>query len=266
MLIAIELCLLALLALGYAWRVRSLAGRGEQVPRNRILSFNAGVLLIAAGVAALSGPSRELLYPRTIELLLIGDLGALLIVLGLTPQILAPLASQAFLRPLRVLAHPLVALPLWALVTMLSYWPGPVDLAQHSEWMALGLNVACFAVGILAWSALLGPVRRPRWLGAGAIVAYVVLWRLLTAALGAVGVWVPWVFYHRYTTIEVRQAVSPLADQGIAGSILIGEGALVAIGVLLWLYFSAAANAEEPAAGPLIEPVAVSENAASNSS
>jgi cytochrome c oxidase assembly factor CtaG len=265
MLIAIELALLALLALAYALRVRTLRKAGEAPPRSKVARFAAGVLLVAAAVASLSHLSSELLFARTAQLLLIGDLGALLVVLGLTSAILAPLSSRPAIRPLRHLANPLLALPLWALVTMLCYWPSAVDLAQHSEPFALLLHVLCFAVGVLAWSALLGPSPRPRWFTTAPVIAYVVLWGLLYCALGAVGVWVPWVFYHRYTSIEVSKAVSPLADQGIAGSILIAAGAIGAIAVLLWLYLSAGANAEE-AEGPLVEPVGASANAASNSS
>lgn len=254
MLIPIELALLALLALAYALRIRTLTKQGQAPPPSRIARFAAGVLLIAAAVAALSHLSSELLFARTAQLLLIGDLSALLTVLGLTAPILAPLASRRPIRPLKHLAHPLIALPLWALITMLCYWPSPVDLAQHSESFALLLHVLCFAVGILAWSAIVGPSPRPHRLKAPLIVAYVVLWGLLYSALGAVGVWVPWVFYHRYTSIEVSKAVSPLADQGIAGSILIAAGAAGAIGVLLSLYLKAGERAPL-AEDPLAEPV-----------
>lgn len=274
MLIAIEIVLLALLALVYALRARTLRRDGEAPPRSRIACFAAGVLIIAAAIASLSHLSTQLLYLRTIQLLLIGDLGALLVVLGLTPAILSPLFSRRSPRPLTLLRpflalllQPFVALPLWALLIMLCWWPGPVNLAQHSELFALLLHLLCFGGGLLAWGALLRPAGRPRSLSSAAIVAYVVIWRLLAAALGAVGVWVPWVFYDRYTSIEVAKAVSPLADQGIAGSILIAAGAIGAIGVLLSLYLSAGAKAEsELSDGPLIDPVGASANAASNSS
>jgi cytochrome c oxidase assembly factor CtaG len=49
------------------------------------------------------------------EHLLLGDIGALLIVLGLTGPMLQPLLKQRALGWLRALAHPLPAITLWAL-------------------------------------------------------------------------------------------------------------------------------------------------------
>lgn len=280
MLIATQIALLALLAVAYARRTKTLLGeagnaegpQGEAPSRSQIACFAAGVLLVAGAAASLSHLSGRLLYARTIQLLLIGDIGPLLLVLGLTPAILSPLFSHRSSRPLTLLPRlltlllqPFVALPLWALLTMLCWWPGPVDLAQHSEPLSLLLDVLCFAAGVLAWGALLRSQTRPSRFPSAAFVAYVLLWRTFAAALGAVGVWVPWVFYDRYTSIEVARAVSPLADQGISGAILIGEAALAAIGALLWLYLKAGVKAEL-AEGSLIEPVAASANAASNSS
>jgi cytochrome c oxidase assembly factor CtaG len=50
-----------------------------------------------------------------VEHLLIGDLAAILLVLGLTGPVLQPILAIKPLDKLRALAHPAVALPLWAI-------------------------------------------------------------------------------------------------------------------------------------------------------
>ena len=57
---------------------------------------------------------EELLLAHMAQHLLIGDIAALLIVLGLTGPLLQPLLAIKAIDRLRVLTHPLVALPLWA--------------------------------------------------------------------------------------------------------------------------------------------------------
>ena len=56
--------------------------------------------------------------------LLLGDLAPLALLAGLTGPLLRPLLALPPLRVLRVLAHPLVALPLWAV--NLYVWHLPV--------------------------------------------------------------------------------------------------------------------------------------------
>src|SRR2546429_374415 len=59
-----------------------------------------------------------------VQHLLLGDLAPLAIVLGLTGPLLRPVLSFHWIEQLRVLAHPLVALPLWAID--LGAWHLPV--------------------------------------------------------------------------------------------------------------------------------------------
>ena len=84
-------------------------------PRAR-RAFYGGVALIAVVlVSPLATLTDELFWAHMVEHLLIADLGALLLVLGLTGPVLAPILRIGLFDRLRVLAHPLVALPLWAI-------------------------------------------------------------------------------------------------------------------------------------------------------
>src|SRR5215213_10030016 len=93
------------LALAYAHRARTLADRGRPVPAWRVASFAAGLILIVAAMASpLAHISEELLLAHMVQHLLVGDVAALLLVIGLTGPLLQPLLAIGAIDRLRVLA------------------------------------------------------------------------------------------------------------------------------------------------------------------
>ena len=62
---------------------------------------------------------------------LLGDLAPLCFVAGLTGPILRPVLAFSVVEKLRVLAHPLVALPLWAVDLYVWHIPYLYDAALH---------------------------------------------------------------------------------------------------------------------------------------
>src|SRR3954451_7837346 len=108
--------LLIVVAAAYALRVRTLADRDRPVPLWRQGCFAAGILLLlVSDLPPLSNVAEQLVVAHMVQHLLIGDLAALFIVLGLTGPVLQPLLARPPFSWLRVLGNPLVALPLWAL-------------------------------------------------------------------------------------------------------------------------------------------------------
>ena len=88
--------------------------------------------------------------------LLMGDLGALLVVLGLTGPLLQPLLAVRWLGWLRTLTHPLIALPLWVINLYVWHIPALYEAAQRKPLHAL--EHACFiGFGVLMWMPLVGP-------------------------------------------------------------------------------------------------------------
>src|SRR5690242_719228 len=107
---------LTVVVTAYLLRMRTLAGEGRPVPAWRSACFGSGMALIAiAFLSPLGRLDDQLVLAHMGQHLLMGDLGPLLIVLGLTGPLLQPLLQHRWLGWLRHLAHPLVALPLWAL-------------------------------------------------------------------------------------------------------------------------------------------------------
>src|SRR3954468_4410066 len=113
----------------YALRVNALRRTPRAVPAARQWSYYGGLGVIVATLTATGRLSDELFAAHMAEHLLIADLGALLLVLGLTGPVLAPvLRIRAFDR-LRVLAHPAVAFPLWAIDLYLWHVPAVHEAA-----------------------------------------------------------------------------------------------------------------------------------------
>jgi cytochrome c oxidase assembly factor CtaG len=224
------------LGLAYARRASTLSARGRPVPAWRVACFAAGLIaIVAAMVSPLAHIGEELLLAHMAQHLVIGDLAALLIVLGLTGPLLQPLLAIGAIDRLRILAHPLVAFPLW--VASLYVWHLPVlyQAALSSEPLHAVQHLCFIGFGVLMWMPLVGPLPKPTWFGLPAKLGYVVAVRLAGTVLGNVFMWSNHVFYPDYGPGEASWDISPLSDQGIAGVIMTAEGGLVTLGVLCWL-------------------------------
>src|SRR5919202_4157758 len=97
-------------AVAYLVRARTLARRGRRVPAWRVACYLTGLVLVAGAVG---GPFERLARSRfaghMAEHLVIGDIAPLLIVLGLTSAVVAPLLRFRALERLRALGHPVAA-------------------------------------------------------------------------------------------------------------------------------------------------------------
>src|SRR6202163_2033715 len=108
----ITLALMAGIGGLYARRARTLAREGRAIPRWRQSCFYGGLAtILLTYISPIGRLSDELLGVHMAEHLLMGDIGALLLVLGLTGPLLAPIMRIRFFDRLRVLTHPLVAFP-----------------------------------------------------------------------------------------------------------------------------------------------------------
>ena len=176
---------------------------------------------------------------------MLGDLAALLIVLGLTGPLLQPLLATRGLGWLRVLGHPAVALPLWLADLYLWHVPALYQAALSSQ-AVHALEHACFVgFGIAMWMALLGPLPKPDWFGNGARLIYVIVVRFGGAVLANVLLWSGSALYPDYAAGEAAHGISPLADQGAAGVVMMIEQGLVTLGLFAWLFFRAAQQSDE---------------------
>jgi putative membrane protein len=232
--------------LAYALRARTLARQGRPVSPLRVASFGVGIALIVAGlVTPLAHMGGELVWAHMAQHLLIADLGALFVVLGLTGPLLQPLLATRLARSLRVLAHPVVAFTLWALDLYIWHLPILYEASINSEAVHALQHTTFVFFGVTMWFALLGPLPQPEWFGNGARLVYIVAVRLTGALLANVFVWSESVFYPDYRPGQADWDITPLEDQGIAGTLMMVEGSIVTVVLLGWLFLKTARESEE---------------------
>lgn len=237
---------LTLAGILYWHRATALSWAGRPLPAWRQVCFGAGLATIAA---TLFGPlghlSEELVIAHMGEHLLIADLASLLLVLGLTRSLLQPLLAIRAFERLQVLAHPAVALPLWALNLFAwhipalyqdAYGTAPLHVLEHASFLLFGC---------LMWMPVFGPLPKPAWFGAAWKVGYVIAVRFAGAILGNVLMWSGTVLYPVYAPGERYWGISPLADQSTAGVIMMVEGTFLTLGVLAWIFFEVAREGDE---------------------
>jgi cytochrome c oxidase assembly factor CtaG len=230
----------------YSRRARTLSREGRPVETWRIASFVSGVLLlVAVQVGPLDALADQRLVYHMAQHIVLGDFCSLLVVLGLTGPILQPLLHIRLTRPLRVAAHPLVALGLWAFNLYIWHTPFLYQAAIRHD-LVHALEHACFFwFGTLLWLGLIGPLPKPAWFRGWGMVGYVVLVRFVGAVLGNVLIWAQTVFYPVYRATDAARAVSPLSDQNIAGGLMMVEEMILTTILLGWVFYKFAQQDEE---------------------
>jgi hypothetical protein len=180
-----------------------------------------------------------------IEHLAIADLGALLIVVGLTGPVLAPILRIGLFDRLRVLAHPLVALPLWAIDLVAWHVPVLHNAALHHDGVHALQHLCFIFFGANVWMCLFGPLPKPTWFGTGWKAGYIVIVRLVGAALANAFLFGGDAFYSAYAAGERAHGISGTDDQVVAGAIMMIEESLLTIGLFCWLFLRAARENDE---------------------
>jgi putative membrane protein len=229
----------ALAAALYARRAATLRRHGRPVPASRQWCFAAGILLGTAGLVALGHAGGETFTAHMAEHLLLGDLAALLLVLGLTGPILAPVLRIHALRWLRALAHPVPALTLWAANLALWHVAALHEAALQYEAVHALQHAAFVAFGVNVWMPLFGPLPQPAWFGNLAKLGYIVGVRLFGAVLANVLLWTGHPLYDGYT------AADRAADQTTAAAVMMVEGSILTLVLFGWLFLKAAREGEE---------------------
>jgi cytochrome c oxidase assembly factor CtaG len=235
-------------ALAYWMRLRTLKRRHPHAvpPGWRQWCWFGGLAFITATLFSPIGHiSDELFAVHMLEHLLIADIGALLLVLGLTGPILQPVLAVRELRWLRTLAHPAVALPLWAINFYTWHLPALYQGAVQNDTVHALEHIMFITFGMAMWMALLGPLPKPAWFGNTARLVYILLVRFIETVLANVLLWSGTTFYPRYAAGERYWHVSPSADQSIAGAVMMIEGSIVTLALFCWLFLRTARQSEE---------------------
>ena len=242
----LQLAPIALIAIAYAVRARTLARREQPVPGWRIALFALGIALLVLAVASPVATigEEELFSVHMVQHLLIGDLAPLCLLAGLTGPLLRPILALPGVMRLRVFANPFVALPIWTLNLVVWHLPFFYEAAVRYSAVHAIEHMAFFGAGIVLWLPVLETLPAPEWFGTGAKLAYVVAVRLVATIVGNVFIWGGAAFYDVYDTGDDYLGLSPSADQSLAGSLMMLEGSIVTIVAIAWLFLRMAQEGE----------------------
>jgi putative membrane protein len=240
----LQLAPLLVISFAYGKRSWTLRRRGLPVPAWKQALFWTGIgLLLVALVSPVDRLAEEDLFTfHMVQHILLGDLAPLALLAGLNGPLLAPLLR--YLHRLRFLAHPLVALPLWAIDLYLWHLPILYEAALHHDSIHALQHVCFFTGGVLMWTPVLETLPAPEWFGSGWKLGYIAAVRLVGMVLGNVFVWSGTVFYPFYEHAHPVWGISPLHDQSLGGIVMMLEGSIVTFAALAWLFLRMAGEGE----------------------
>ena len=229
----------------YLRRTRTLAHEGRPVPGWRQVVFWVGIGLV---VLALNSPLDSLgeehfFFIHMTQHVIIGDLAPLCFVLGLTGQVLRPVLALRPVERLRVLTHPFVALPVWAVNLYLWHIPLLYDAALHHNAIHALEHFCFFTAGCLMWEPVVETLPAPAWFGTGWKLAYIAVVRLVETILGNVFIWSSTAFYGVYRHAP-QWGITPAHDQNLGGVVMMAEGSIVTLAALVWLFLRLASESE----------------------
>jgi cytochrome c oxidase assembly factor CtaG len=237
---------IVVLGLLYWRRAHRLAGRGAAVPGWRQASFYTGLgLLLVALVSPIDRLGEEdFFFMHMLQHVLLGDLAPLAIVAGLTGALLRPVLAIPVFDRLRVLGHPFVALPLWAVSLYAWHLPVLYQAALHHDVVHALEHFCFFTFGALMWAPVVEVLPAPEWFGSGAKLGYIAVVRVIETVLGNIFIWSNTVFYPWYVHTHDIWGIGPVRDQNLAGVVMMAEGSIVTLAALCWLFLRMAAEGE----------------------
>ena len=191
-----------IVAVLYFRRTQTLAARGPAVSRWKQASFWTGIALV---VFALDSPvdalgEEHFFFIHMLQHVVLGDLAPLCFMAGLSGPILQPVLKLPGVERLRILAHPLVALPVWALNLYIWHIPFLYDGALHHDAVHALEHFMFFTCGCLIWEPVVETLPAPAWFGTGVKIGYIFVVRLIETVLGNVFIWTNAMFYTVYRT------------------------------------------------------------------
>ncbi len=223
------------LAILYGFRVAKLRRLGREPSVGRQIAFVGALVLIALTSVPPLGPlSTDLVSGHMLTHTILTDEASLLLALGLTGAVMAPILSAPGMRWMHWLTHPIVVLVLWVVAIYAWHIPALYQAAAGEGLLHFLEHVSFLTVGTLLWMSVLGTFPQPQWFGPVWRIGLVVVAHLSMMALANFLMWSSEPHYPDYVATALARGVDPITDQGIAGAILMIQGGVVMISVFMW--------------------------------
>jgi cytochrome c oxidase assembly factor CtaG len=222
----------------WRWRAARAEGGARAASAGRLALFAGGILaLFAALVSPVDRLSERVFVFHMTQHLLLLDVAAILLILGLTKVILRPATRRVteLERRAGILAHPVTAVVLY--VATMGFWhvPALYDAALAHPGVHVLEHMTFAGAGLLYWWHLLSPIRSRRRLGGMGPVLYMASTKLAVGLLGIVITFAPETLYPHYASGD-RLGLTPAEDQGAAGALMALEQSVI-MGIALAAIF-----------------------------
>jgi len=248
--ISLDPGVLAFLALGvglYVRAVRVAKGRGLMVTTFQQAAFYTGVALW--GVALISPVDQlaeELLSFHMTQHLLLADLAGPLIVVGVRapviffylprPAMVALARRRTLRRVMHTLTTPLGAIATYAIVLYAWHLAPLFEAALEHPLVHALQHQSFFFVSILVWIPALEPTRR-RLRGELWKAAHISGARMVGMFLGMAFIAMRSPAYDWYVGRTAEHGLTPLADQQIAGGLMLGTDVVILLFAVAFFFF-----------------------------
>lgn len=214
----------------WKWSVRR--GRGVQSSRRAVAFFTAGIAVVTLAVMSPIGANDErLLSMHMLEHDLLMWVAAPLLVLGVLPLVTdGKWLPEPARRSVVLLTHPIVALTIATVLVWGWHAPALYGLALTND-AAHGVEHLCYlAANFVYWWPL---IATPSMIGGlrsnGARAGYLIAGSLQSGLLAALLTFADHVWYPHYLHVAGATAASALADQSLAGALMLYPGAIVSV-------------------------------------
>ena len=229
--------------------------RGVSVPTLQIVLWHMGIALWAIGFfSPIHTLGDDLLSAHMAQHLLIADLAAPLLLAGVrNPVLMFYLPRPALVtlarsgwprRAFRWMRQPLVAIPIYTLFLYGWHFSIFFEAAVRNPLVHALQHMSFIGIGILVWWSALDPKRR-RVHGDLWKIPYLLGARMIGMMLGMsfVLIRVP-IYTGVYGSGERKFGLSPIADQQIAGALMVTLDILIMVFALCFFFFKASQEAD----------------------
>jgi cytochrome c oxidase assembly factor CtaG len=228
---------------GALYTRRWLEVRREEGPTQasgwRAASFYGGLAtVLLALVSPIDRLGEQLLTMHMVQHLLLLDIAAILLLLGLNRVLLRPVTRRftALERQAGPLAHPVTAVIAYVGIMWVWHVPALYDAAAENAPIHVLEHMTMASAGLLYWWHILGPIRSRLRLGGMTPLLYMASTKLLVGVLGIVLTFAPEALYPYYEDQPDFWGLSASEDEAIAGLIMALEQSIVMGIALVWLF------------------------------
>ena len=226
--------LLSIVAYGAIYFIRWRHVRASHGPAGapawRAAAFAGGLAcLFAALISPVDHLGEQLASAHMVQHLLLADLAAIGMILGLTKLILRPVTRrvQRIERAAGPLAHPAAGVIGYVAVMWFWHIPPLYDAALEHAALHVLEHLCYLTAGFVYWWHLLSPIRSRLRLGGMGPIIYMASTKVLVGFLGILLAFAPELVLLAYEDGGTRWGMSPLDDQGVAGLIMGLEQSIV---------------------------------------